>query len=137
MISVRVFPEEVTLLLQSLPREVAAVLTTKMNSIFDELRAESFVGKPGKFLDQSQMDSGVSVQGSLVIGYLDYTDKDGVYAIAPKRYAFLFSKERQFFARYVSAHPYPKGANWITTLLNNKKPWIEAQLTAAVEEMDF
>jgi len=134
MIRVQVFSEEVTLLLDKLPKQVAEGLKLKMVSIFDELRRESFVGKPGMFLDRSQMDSGVDVQGSLVIGYLSYADKDGVYPIAPKQYAFLWSKERNFFARYVYAHPYPKGANWITELLNTKKPWIEAELTQAFED---
>jgi hypothetical protein len=137
MITVRVYPEEVTLLLDKVPQEVARVLTAKMGAIFDELKASAFEGKPGKFLSPTQMQSGVDVQGGLVIGYLSYEDKDGVYPIAPKNYRFLWSKERNFFAHYVYRHPYPKGANWIEQYLNMSKPWIEAELTAALEEMDI
>lgn len=137
MISVRVYPEEVTLLLDKVPREVARVMTAKMGLIFEELKEGAFKGIPGKFLDPGQMSSGVDVQGSLVIGYLSYEDKDGVYAIAPKNYAFLWSKQRHFFARYVFRHPYPKGANWIEQFLEMQKPWIESQLTDSFNDMDL
>ena len=135
MISVRVYPEEVTLLLESLPKEAALVLRAKMGDLIDQLRSEAFSGGKGRFLASENMESGVSIQGSLVIGYVAYTDKDGVYPIAPKHYAFLWSKERNFFARYVYAHPYPKGSNWIESVLMNRKPWIEAELTSAMEDL--
>jgi|SRR5215469_5915626 len=134
MISVRVFPEEVTLLLNQVPKEIANALRAKMGDLIEQLRVETFAGGGGKFLSRDQMDSGVETQGSLVIGYLSYTDKDGVYPISPKRYAFLFSKERHFFARQVYAHPYPKGSNWVASLLANKKPWLEEQLSQAAED---
>lgn len=137
MISVKVFPEELTFLLENIPREIATALTAKMESLIEELRLGAFTGIPGKYLAKEQMDSGVSTQGSLVIGYLEYTDKEGVYPILPVNGKVLYSKERNFFAHAVFRHPYPRGANWIETYLEMKKPWVEAELTATAEGMDL
>lgn len=137
MIDIRVYSDEVTLLLDKVPREVARVMTAKMQGIFDILKPGSMQGIPGKFLDPRQMQSGITTQGSLVIGFLEYTDKDGVYPIAPKNYRFLWSKQRNFFAHFVFAHPYPRGAAWVEQYLEQQKPWIEGELVQAFEELDL
>ena len=135
MISVKVVGvEELTFRLDQIPRKLREILKTKFENIFMELTTQFFEGVPGKFLDPKQIETGVSEQGSLLIGYLQYTDKDGVYSILPKKSPFLYNIDTKFFAYEVHAHPFPKGVPMIERLLRESKPWIEEQLHDALYE---
>lgn len=136
MVEVRVYTDEITVLLEGLPNEIKMALRRHFENIFDHIRSNAFQGVPRKYLDPRQMETGITDIGrDLTIGFLEYSDKDGVYSIAPINHRFLYSRERQFFAWYVSRHPYPRGAAWIQLYLQSQMPWIENELQGLEDEL--
>jgi hypothetical protein len=135
LISIKVIGvEEVTFRLDQLPRRLREVLRAKFENIFSIVTREFFDGVPGRFLDPKQVQTGIEEQGALLIGYIQYSDKEGVYSIYPTKGPFLISLKQQFFAREVHAHPFPKGAPMIERHLRESKPWIIDQLEDTVIE---
>lgn len=129
LISINVYgAEEITLRLDLLPRRLRDTLRAKFENIFSELTTQFFEGVPGKFLDPKQVQTGITEIGSSLVGYIEYSDKEGVYAIYPVNKPMLMNLKQQFFAREVHHHPFPKGIPMIERLLTEAKPWIEGQL---------
>lgn len=128
MISIQVFGiDEVVFRLDQLPKRLRAVLRTKFENIFSELTSQFFEYE-GRFLDRKQVQTGITEIGSTLIGYIEYTDKVGFYAIYPVNKPLLINLKQQFFAKEVHLHPYPKGSPTIERILLASKPWIEDQL---------
>ncbi len=134
-IDVRVYSEEVTARIDQLPSRLKRAIRAKMQYIFDTLEADVLNTKIGKFTDPKQIKTGIEDQGGALIGFFDYEQDPGVYPISPKNYAFLWSKERHFFARHVFAHPYPNLAPTIEKYLAEKRGWITEQLKLSVKEI--
>jgi hypothetical protein len=137
VIEITVYADEVLFRLDQIPRRIRLALHEKFEQIFATLRAELFSKVPGKYLDPGFIQSGVEDQGSLVIGFVEAQAKPGVYSIFPSKARLLkfVTKEGQLvFARQVTRHPYLKGAPMVERLLRESKPWILAELDAAVVE---
>ena len=129
LISIQVFGiDEVVFRLDQFPKHLRAVLRTKFENIFAELTRQFFEGTPGRFLDPKQVQTGIAEIGSTLVGYIEYTDKAGFYAIYPVNKPMLMNLKQQFFAREVHRHPFPKGAPSIERALLAAKPWIEDQM---------
>jgi hypothetical protein len=129
MISIQVFGvDEVVFRFDQIPKQLRDILKAKFENIFSELTSQFFEGTPGKFLDPKQVQSGISELGSQLVGYIEYSEKSGVYAIYPSKSPFLYNRETGFFAYQVLRHPFPKGVPMIERLLRDTKPWIEDQL---------
>jgi hypothetical protein len=130
MISVRIVGlDEVVLRLDQFPKHLRDVLRSKFENIFSELTRQFFEDTPGRYLDPAQVQTGITDIGSTLVGYIEYTDKVGFYAIYPVNKPMLINLKQQFFAREVHRHPFPKGAPMIERLLAEAKPWIKDQLS--------
>jgi hypothetical protein len=134
MIEIRVDADGVIFLLDQIPKRVQEALHRKFQNIFAQLGGLFLEGVPGKFLDPESIKSDVSDVGSGVVGYIEHSDKKGVYAIYPSKYPFLYNKETKFFAYKVLSHPYLKGTPMIRRILHESKPWIVSEVEAAVRE---
>jgi hypothetical protein len=126
--------DELILRLDLLPQNLRAILRSKFENIFAELTTQFFEGE-GRFLDPNQVQTGITEQGSMLIGYIEYGEKEGFYSIYPVNKPMLYNLKQQFFAREVHFHPYPKGAPVIEQVLRDSKPWVLEELESAAREI--
>lgn len=137
MIEIRVQADEILFRLDQIPKRIRAALSGKYQDIIGEIRQQIQNTVPGKYLDPALLTSGTEIQGSLLIGYVEYTEKGGVYTIYPSKarvLRFLTKGGELVFAKRVLLHPYPKGGETIQSQLQKLKPWIFDQLEDAVIE---
>ncbi len=136
MITITVYADEVLLRLDQIPRRLRAALRAKFEAIFDEFRVQTFSKSPGRFLDPNYIKSGVTEQGSLVVGFIESDDKGGFYEILPVKARALrfFAKSGELvYTRHVR-HPFLRGAPIVAREILLAKPWIEDQVREAVAE---
>lgn len=135
-INVTVNADEVLFRLDQIPKKLRAALHSKFEAIFDQFRQETFSKVPGRYLDPNYIKSGVTDQGSLVIGYIESDDKSGFYTILPSKaraLRFLSKGGELVYSRRV-LHPYLKGSPIVAREILAAKPWIEDQITDALYE---
>lgn len=135
MLTIRVYADEVTALAEKIPVAIREAFRAQFESIQESLASGAFTGIPRRYLDPNQMQSGVTELGALLVGYLEYEDKEGVYPIFPINHAMLINKAKNFYAYAVFRHPYLHGATWIEQYLRSQTPWIEAELEAAYDNL--
>lgn len=88
--SIRVQGDEILVSLEDLPQRIQRAVKEKLGQeVMPQLRQKVFEGRPGKYFDQSLIETGAEQLGSLVIGYLESTPKEGKYPITPQKARLL------------------------------------------------
>jgi len=137
VIQITIYADEVLFRLDQLPRRIRSALREKYGEIFERVNEELFRGVPGQYLDPNFIETGVTEQGSLLIGWIESSDKSGVYSIFPSKANFLRFVAKSgdlVFTKRVLRHPYLKGAPIVERYLRESKPWILDMLEDAVVE---
>jgi hypothetical protein len=139
MININLTPyaDELVLRVDNLPRKIQAAIREKFRYIFTEVEQELFSKTPGKFLDRQYIESGITEIGGTIIGYIEATDKPGVYSIIPtkaKVLRFVTKSGELIRTRRVYNHPFLKASPLVARLMEESKPWIVDQLEDAVIE---
>ncbi len=136
MITITVYADEVLFRLDQIPKKLREALRAKFEDVFSVVSQRVFEGSPWKYLNPAMIQSGVTDQGSLVIGYIEATDRDTKYPIVPKAKPYLkfVAKDGEFVTTKLVMHPYLKGVPRVAQVLLESKPWIIDQLTDAVYE---
>jgi len=137
VIKISIHADEVVLALDQFPRRIREALHQKFGVIFAEVRRGIADSRPGKYVDQKYIQSGIEDIGSTTIGFIEAEDKPGTYIIVPtKRRAleFIGTKDGALVRTKLVNHPYLKAAPIVAAHLEAKKPWILDQLEDAVNE---
>lgn len=137
MLSFRVFADEVTVRLDQFPSHLQKILRRKFEAIFDTLTEDILSTVPGKYLDPSLVQTGVTQQGSMSIGFFEVQGKPGFYAIYPTKanlLKFISKLGDVVFTPRVLYHPYPQPGPTIEKALRQRRDWIEEKLGEAVSE---
>lgn len=137
MISIRVDvqAEEVLVRLDTLPRRLRGLIITKLTGVLDRAREEMLHDMPGRYLDPAYIQVDVGTAGSMLVGTLEATQKQGRYLITPKHARFL-----RFYWEKVGAHvafprvnrQYMNPAPIVERFFREKKPWLIDQVEDAV-----
>lgn len=134
-INITAYADELLLRLDNLPKRIREELREKFKFIFLRVELELFNKTPGQFLDKSYIQSGVTDIGSSVIGYIEATDKPGVYPIPMSKGKLIqLASGEKVWARQVLNHPYLKASPLVARAIEQSKPWIIEALEDAVEE---
>jgi hypothetical protein len=134
---IRIYADEVVLGLARLPVRIREMVEQKMARVMDDVREQTFSKKPGVFVDSSTVQMGVTTHGNTVIGYIETTDKKGVYSILPSKaraLRFIAKSGDIVHTKAVYNHPYLKGSKMVEQTLLEMKPWIIDTLEDAVVE---
>lgn len=137
MIQITVYNSELLLKLEELPRRVRSALRAKMATIIESLYQDIFKTNPGKFFDKNLIEHGTEELGSSVVGFIEGSDKPGVYSIFPTKartLRFIGKSGDVVYTKQVLNHPYLKSSPHIAAMLEAKKPWIFDQLEDAMIE---
>ena len=136
MITVKVYADEVLFRLDQIPKRLRAALQSKFESVFAEVTRQTFEGLPGKYLDPTTVQSGISQQGSLTIGFIESQDKPGLYLIYPTKARALrfIAKDGDLVYTKRVLHPFLKSSTTVERSIAALKPWIEDQLEDALIE---
>jgi hypothetical protein len=123
--------EEVLVQLKGLPQKVREAVKSKMETILATVREDIFQTLPGKYIDPKTIVSGVTDVGSTIVGFIEATDKPGLYYIFPnyaKYLIFIGARDGKKVAARMVRHPYPRGTPLVISKMAELKPWIEDQL---------
>jgi hypothetical protein len=136
LIDITVQGDEVLVALKGLPKKIQDALTNKLYNIVTTIHEDLFHTLPAKYLDPGTIHSGVTQQGTTLIGYIESQDKTGFYPIVPvkaRMLRFVAKSGDLVRTRYVR-HPYLKGSDILAQRMAQLKPWIEDQLYDALIE---
>jgi hypothetical protein len=112
-VEVRVYSDEVVVALSRLPTKIRTAVRKKIGMVMGEVKAKALAGKMGAFIQPSTIETEVTGIGSTIIGSLEATDKEGVYAISPsKARVLVFIAKSGDLVRtpHVFNHPFPKSS---------------------------
>jgi hypothetical protein len=125
-----------TIHLRKLPGRLRREIRAKVRAILETIQAQADRVKPGMYIDKSFINAGVEQYGNDIVGFIEVRNKSGYYSFGVKNARVMFfvsSEGKPIYTTFVYKHPYFKYSSYYQALIDQQKPWIEAQLASVIE----
>lgn len=137
-IDAQIVGNEALVRLDTLPARSRGLAETKLLAFLEGTAKEKiFARPPGRYVDPQYIMAGTSVSGQLLVGFLEGTDKPGVYPIYPTKanlLRFISKSGELVFTKRVLRHPFMKASPVIDRYFVDYKPWLVEQIEDLVFE---
>ena len=136
LLTITIQDQEVLVTLQKVTQKVLVAVASKLDSALVQVREDIFRSSAGKYLDPGTILAGVDQIGSAVIGFIEATDKPGLYLIVPSKARALrfISRSGELVHTRRVLHPFMKSTPTLAQRMAGLKPWLEDQLYDALIE---